>query len=223
MICSSSVDSEYSLVCWNCSDVNSSRWYCISCMSCVIFDCLDSVFNSVCVCDCSAEAQYERRGPGSVRWEDCRGECRRLRHGPVASLWYAARKLQLRRAGQANQQQEVSLSFSQLCGLFFFFLYQYRYFLWSAPAHHKNIIKTPHCFGNVRCQIWPVAWTLILALTSSFALTSFSHDSLKTTTDSAANELKEYTIHSYIVALVTYMYSIAHYYVKCYMHTYFLH
>ena len=125
-----------------------------------------------------------------------------------------------RRASKPAARSEFIL-LSALWG--FFFLYQYRYFLWSAPAHHKNIIKTPHCFGNVRCQIWPVAWTLILALTSSFALTSFSHDSLKTTTDSAANELKEYTIHSYIVALVTYMYSIAHYYVKCYMHTYFLH
>lgn len=110
---SSSVDSEYSLVCWN-------RYF--SGMSCVIFDCLDSVFNPVCVfvCDCSAEAQYERRGPGSVRWEDCRCERRRLRHGPVAPLWYTARKLQLRRAGQANQQQEVSLSFFQLCVFLFF-------------------------------------------------------------------------------------------------------
>lgn len=66
-------------------------------------------FNRV-VCLCPAEAQHQWRGPGSVWWKDCRGERRWLRCGPVAPLQYTAGKLQLRRTGQADQQQEVSLS-----------------------------------------------------------------------------------------------------------------
>lgn len=61
-----------------------------------------------------AEAQHRRRGPGPVRWEDCRGEHRWLRHGPVTSLWHSAGQLQLRRTGQADQQQEVSFCFYHL-------------------------------------------------------------------------------------------------------------
>lgn len=67
-----------------------------------------------------AKAQYQRRGPRSLRWKDCGGERWWLWRGPVTSLRYTAGKLQLCRTGKTDEQQEVSLFFYHLL-----FLYSY--------------------------------------------------------------------------------------------------
>lgn len=185
---SSSVDSEYSLVCWN-------RIF-LACS--VSFLIVWTLYSILCVCLCvivqpRRSMSGEAQGPSDekiavVSVDDC-DTALSLRFGTQLGNYSCAAQ-----GKQTSSKKWVYPSFSFV--FFCFFLYRYQYFLWRAPTHHKNIIKTPHCFGNVRRQIWPAAWTLILALTSSFALTNFSHDNLKTTTDSAASELKEFTIPS---------------------------
>lgn len=84
----------------------------VGCHGVSLFVILGTVFNLVLVCVCvfPAQAQHEWRGTGSVGREGCCCERRRLRYGIIASLRYAAGKLQLRSAGKTDQQQEVSPS-----------------------------------------------------------------------------------------------------------------
>lgn len=149
-------------------------------MPCVTFDSLDYVFNPLCVCVIVSRgavwaARLRVRQMRRLPWWASTIATRPCRFALVHSSEITAAP---RRASKPAARSEFIL-LSALCFFFFFFLYQYWYFLRRAPTHRENIIKTPHCFGNVRRQIWPAAWTLILALTRSFALTYFSQDNLK--------------------------------------------